>query len=199
MLNYLKTLFPFSKLSLKQLTLKTIALIALTSSDRGQTIHLMKKGNMEIHENCLKFVIFDRIKTTRKKIKPSIVQCVVSEDAELCVKSHVLEYLNRTEQFRSENSSDDFLFLSWATKRKVTKQTIARWLKEALKISGINTNLYKSHSFRGASLSAAFDKGASISEIIKAGNWSNIGTFKTFYQAPPDDTRIGQLILNQAN
>ena len=84
------------------------------------------------------------------------------------------------------------------TKRPVTGQTITRWLLEVLTISGIDTNKYKAHSFRGAGLSSAKEKGASISDIVKAGNWSNEGTFRTFYQAPCDESDIGRMILDQA-
>ena len=54
-------------LTLKQLTLKTLALIALISSDRGQTINLAKIENLLLAENYgVHFFIKDRIKTTRK-------------------------------------------------------------------------------------------------------------------------------------
>ena len=54
------------------------------------------------------------------------------------------------------------LFLSWATKKEVTKQTISRWLTIVLALSGIDTNKFKAHSYRGAGLSAAYAKGVSI-------------------------------------
>jgi hypothetical protein len=35
-------------------------------------------------------------------------------------------------------------------------QQLARWLKSVLELSGINSSIFKAHSFRGAAASAAF-------------------------------------------
>ena len=72
-LNTLRTWFPLEDLPFRELTLKTVALIALTSSDRGQTLHLAKLSDMVIEPNGIKFVIKDRIKTTRRVLKPTII------------------------------------------------------------------------------------------------------------------------------
>ena len=64
----------------------------------------------------------------------------------------------------------------------MSKQTLARWLKQMLVMAGIEN--YGSHSYRGAGLSNVFTKGASINQIIKAGDWTNARTFNTFYNKP---------------
>ena len=177
---------------MKQLTLKTIALLALTSSDRGQTIHLTKISNMTMDGDDLKFVIKDRIKTTRRVLKPKIVNVISCELEELNVLNYVKKYIEMTEEHRQS----DQLFISWKSWKPVTKATLARWLKMVLNLSGINTTEYSAHSFRGASLSNAFFKGAPIEKIISAGNWKNIDTFKNHYCAPAYDSSIGKIILN---
>ena len=88
------------------------------------------------------------------------------------------------------------LFLSWATKKPVTKATISRWLTTTLKLAGIDTTQFTAHSYRGAGLSAAHSKGASIEKIVEHGNWSNVDTFHSYYNAPDRDSPIGQIILN---
>ena len=107
----------------------------------------------------------------------------------LNVCDYTLAYMNRTLAFRAAAVAADSekptqLFLSWITKCPVTKQTIARWLKFVLKLSGISQ--YRVHSYRGAGLSKAFAKGASIEDILKAGNWTTVKTFKRFYSKPSD-------------
>ena len=198
LLDFLKMWHPPETLCLKKLTIKTIALLALSSSDRGQTLHLLNLNNMEIGRDSIKFVILDKLKTTRKVIKPKIVTCLSSEIEELCLKSYISAYIKRTSEFRGENDKIKPLFISWATKRPVSKQTIARWLTEALKLSGIDTTKYKSHSYRGSGLSAAQDRGASIQDIIKQGNWTSKSTFLTYYNAPSDESNLGRLILNNS-
>ena len=178
---------------MKQLTLKTIALIALSSSDRSQTLHLASLGNMSISEEKVEFIIRERTKTTRKILKPSIITCVSCEKQPLNVAFYVKMYIEKTKEFRQENNR---LFISWCTKKPVTKQTLARWLVEVLRLAGIDTSTYKSHSYRGAGLSHAFQKGASINQIMKAGNWANESTFRKFYNCPSNESEIGKIILD---
>ena len=188
---------PVSELSLKQLTLKTVALIALSSSDRGQTLHAININHTEIHEDYINFIIRTRTKTTRRILKPIIVKCICTQGEELNVAKYVTKYLEVTEQYRrGSQPPKDQLFLSWKTHCPVSRQTIARWLTLVLNLSGIDTSKFTAHSFRGAGLSKAFSKGASLSSIMAAGNWSNITTFKSFYCAPTYDSNVGQLILD---
>ena len=93
-----------------------------------------------------------------------------------------------TYKFRNENHDD--LFLSWATKKPVTKVSRARWLKSILLLSGINTKVFSAHSYRGASLSFAYNKGVSINDILKAEDW----TFLNNYYVNASDTSVGQII-----
>ena len=192
LLNFLRKWHPIESLTMKQLTLKTVALLALTSSDRGQTIHLTKINNMTWDGGELKIVIKDRLKTTRRVLKPKIINVVTSELEEFNVLNYVKSYIERTKEYRQ----CDQLFISWKSWKPVSKPTLARWLKMALKLSGIDTSKYSAHSFRGASLSSAFFKGVPIDKIVSAGNWKNVSTFKNHYCAPPYDTPIGEIILN---
>ena len=42
----------------------------------------------------------------------------------------------------------------------------------------------------------ARSKGETISQIMTAGNCTNAKTFNSFYNAPADDTPVGQMIIN---
>ena len=65
-LKFLASWHPPSALSLKKLTLKTVVLIALTSSDRAQTIHALRVDRVTATPQGLDFVIFDPLKTSRR-------------------------------------------------------------------------------------------------------------------------------------
>ena len=149
--------------------------------------------NMSVSENKVEFIIRDRVKTTRRVLKPTVITCVVSDNEALNVANYVKMYIENTREFRKDNGK---LFLSWATKKPVVKQSISRWLVEVLKLSGIDTTTYKAHSYRGAGLSHAYQKGASIQQIVDAGNWANDSTFKKFYNAPSYESAIGNIILD---
>lgn len=202
LLDHLASLHPPTDLSLKQLTLKTLTLVALSSSDRGQTIQLLDIDNTIISNEKISFVIFDRLKHTRRVLKPKVVDCLRSDNPSLDVREYVRTYMERTEQIRADHESQGRsrptqLFLSWLTKRPVTTQTLCRWLKCTLGQAGIDTQQFTAHSIRGAGLSAAFSHGANIKQIIDAGSWTNTGTFIKHYLAPESDSPVGQIILKQ--
>ena len=55
---------------------------------------------------------------------------------------------------------------------KVRTAPISRWIKEVLKLSGIDTSVFKAHSTRAASVSRAATLGVSVSYILKRAHWS---------------------------
>lgn len=201
LLNYLSELHPPSNLTLKQLTLKTLALIALSSSDRGQTIHAMDIEQTAKTNDGIEFVIFGRLKHTRRVQKPKVIKCLSTDIPSLNVCDYVTAYMNKTFTIRAQQvakgkEKPKQLFLSWATKMPVTKQTLARWLRMTLKEAGIDSDQYSAHSYRGAGLSHAANQGASMSQIVSSGCWSNAETFKRFYFAPECNSEVGRIIIN---
>lgn len=175
-LNLLRTLFPLCELSLKTLTLKVVALIALSSAPRAQTLVSMNIDSMKIYDNCITFVFENLLKTSR----PNSSYCLnlyhfVEE--ELCVMHTLLYYLDRTKDVRKSRS----VFVSYCSYNSVTSSTIARWLKEVLQLSGVDVSVFKAHSYRGVAASAAFNRGCSVSEILKTADWSSVKNFKKYY------------------
>ena len=116
---------------MKQLTIKLAALIALAFSNRGQTIRPMNVEDCHQSDKGISFIIFNRLKQTRKSLKPKVVTCLNGEIPFLNVSDYVTAYLVKTKAWREQltdqrklNSKQ--LFFSWAHKQPVTKQTIAR-------------------------------------------------------------------------
>ena len=192
LLGFLSSMPPMEKLPLKLLTIKYLALMALSSSDRAQSLHLTNIKDMEISPEEIKFIIRSRTKSTRKFLKPTFVTCSSSSDASVDVAKHVAFYIEATKELRGEASQ---LFISWKTYKPVVRSTMARWLKLALDMAGIDTSIFKGHSYRGAGLSDAYAKGASLQAILGQGNWKNVETFHNHYNAPNYDSNIGRLIL----
>ena len=50
-----------------------------------------------------------------------------------------------------------------------------------MRISGVDTDIFKPHSCRSASTSKAHITGVSIENILKCGQWSSDSTFYKFY------------------
>ena len=64
-------------------------------------------------------------------------------------------------------------------------------------MSGINTTVYKGHSTRSASTSAAEKNKVPLSTIMENAGWSNAETFRKFYSRPvaPPKENYGQLLM----
>jgi len=62
--------------------------------------------------------------------------------------------------------------------------------------AGIDTEMFKAHSVRGASSSAALRKGVHISDILQTADWSKDSTFKWFYYRPVADDGYASAVLN---
>lgn len=201
-LNLLQSWHPAKTLDLKTLTLKTLGLIALSCSDRGQTIHAMDIENTHVDDHGISFVIYGRLKTSKRNHKPKVVKCMVTKDPTLNVCDYTMHYLNRTLALRAAQVAKGLpkptnLFLSWHTKKPVTKNTLARWLTSILAMADIDIKQFQAHSFRGAGLSAAYSRGATLSQIMNAGDWTNSVTFKNYYNAPTNTSAVGQIILQR--
>ena len=202
-LRFLAGWHPPSSLSLKQMTLKTVALVALTCSDRAQTIHALRHDRIEPTKKGLEIVVYDRLKTSRRGHPPRVITCVTWDDPALDVSLYVHKYLDRVFQYRCRAVMRGFkkpvqLFLSYATGFPVAKSTISRWIKEVMSLAGIDTNVFLPGSTRSASVSAAARRGASIAQILGAGDWTNLGTYQRYYGRTVDDTPVGRLILEAA-
>ena len=81
----------------------------------------------------------------------------------------------------------------------MTSSSVARWLKETMKDAGIDVNIFKSHSVRGASCSKAAGAGVTTRQILEAADWSSEGTFQKFYHRNLDGydkTKFGTSILS---
>ena len=62
-----------------------------------------------------------------------------------------------------------------------SKDTLARWVKDMLHLSGIDTSLYAAHSCHSASSSKVKVSGVPMEQILKCGQWKSSHTFVRFY------------------
>ena len=120
-----------------------------------------------------------------------------AENTKLCPVSSLEHYLRVTQPLRGEPAQ---LFISFIKPHQpVTSSTIARWLKEVIRDAGIDTNIFKAHSVRAASTSAAAMLGISTNEILEAADWSTESTFQRFYYKPTHSSVFGKAVLSATN
>ena len=117
-----------------------------------------------------------------------------SEDPLLCPVRTLKSYESATGSLRGEQSR---LFISFIKPHKpVSSSSIARWLKAVLELAGIDTSIFKSHSTRGASASAAARMGITTNEILKAADWNSESVFQKFYYKPSEESSFGKSVLS---
>ncbi|CAC5398982.1 unnamed protein product [Mytilus coruscus] len=164
-------------LTLKELTLKCVALVALSTAHRAQTLIALDLSLMKCDNNIVTFNTKELFKTSRPKHMSPDVKICSFHTKEICPVYTLKHYIIKIKHFRKSNK----LFVSYKTFKNVTTSTIARWLCDILTLAGINVSKFKAHSYRSASTSAASRAGLSLAGILKTANWSSAGTFQKFY------------------
>lgn len=183
-LNLFKSWPRNSELSLKMLSFKLVALLALVTAQRVQTLSAIELCNIVWTEK-VQIVLKKTLKCTSIKT-PNVVLVLprFNEDQNLCVVECLSQYIKRTESIRKGIS----LFISFNKPHDtVTSQTLSRWLCAVLKLAGIDTDKFHGHSFRHSSTSKAVRGGVCIDTILQRVGWSQkSNTFARFYNRPVD-------------
>ena len=98
---YLKKLHPPQSLSLKDLSLKLVMLLALLAGQRHQTLSCLDVINMSFTENAVKFRITEVLKHTRPGHHiPELVFPAYDIDERLCPVKYIIQYLKVTRDLR---------------------------------------------------------------------------------------------------
>lgn len=183
-LEQLRTLEPLCSLTLKELTVKLVMLMALTQAARVQTLHLLVLKNICIGETSICVSLGDNIKQCRPKFNVKFVDFTAyAADRRLCVCETLKMYIERTAHFRiGVDQMEGPLFLSIVKPHKpVTRDTIARWIRIMLHRSGVDTRVFTAGSVRQAAASRAKAMAVPIAHILAKAGWSREATFARHY------------------
>ena len=178
-LEFLKNWFPYEDLPLSHLTHKVVMLLALSSAQRAQTLHVINVNNVSFADDLVEIPIFKLLKQTTARNRKFLIRLKPFKDQpSLCVIKCLRAYIEKTKVLRG---NEEQLLISFVKPHKpVTTQTISRWLKLVLQKAGIDVK-FKAHSTRAASVSKSKQNNVNIDEILKKAGWSNDKTFKRFY------------------
>ena len=181
-LTYLKQTKPLNTCSLKDITLKLTMLLCLVTGQRCQTVHVMDMNYIQILPDRCSITILNKLKHTRAGHHQDPLDLLsYPQDKDICVVEHLKEYIRKTESIRNQESK---LLISYIKPHKaVSKDTVARWVKQVLRAAGIDS-MYIAHSSRAASTSYCRSQGLYLNEIMKSAGWSNAATFGKFYNKP---------------
>lgn len=197
-LRYLSNLGPNSELSLEHLSKKLVTLLALSTAQRLQTLSKINLENIKVCSDAIKIYIPDRLKTTKVgKNQPLLHFPFMSEQPNLCVATLIQTYIEKTNSVRSEGV-DSLLLTYKKPYQPASSQTLSRWLKEIMSMSGIDVTTFAGYSAKHAAVSAAKRKGLSIENIRAAAGWSHkSNVFGKFYNRPLRETcNFASIVLN---
>ena len=198
-LAYLEGLGENSALPLQMITLKLVMLMALTRPTRAADLQQLDLRFRRYLPEGVKFQASGLAKQTRanKPIADFFFPGFTQKE-KLCPVTTLKAYEKATEQFRKTEEQQKLFIATIRPHKPVAASTIARWLRTVLERAGIDTTIFKAHSTRGASVSAAANAGITTSEIMQSADWSSESTFKRFYYKPVQSAVFGETILSHA-
>ena len=155
---------------------------------------------MHLSDTSCVFNLTSHTKTSKPGQQASAITIQeFKQDCCICPIKTLMEYLKRTYTIQGDEQQ---LFTSFVKPHKsVSRDTISRWAKVVLQRSGINTELFTSHSTRAASVSKAKQKDVPLNEILSQAGWSMADTFRKFYDKPivsSNDSYIEKLDLKSS-
>ena len=177
-------------LSLQHLTFKLLMLCALTTGQRCQSFHLMNLSTMQKSEASYTFVIDELGKGSAPgQLQPVLV--LVQFPSDLCVVTTLEEYLRRKASSRGDEHRLFFSYIS--PHKRVSKDTIARWIKTVMALAGISTRM--------ASSSKAKACHVPLTSIMKAASQKSADVFSNFYNKPvaAENRSFEEAILHDLN
>ena len=117
------------------------------------------------------------------------------QDMNLYFVSVLSEYLQSTEHLQN---SQKLLIRTIKPHQAVSKDTVARWIKQTMNKAGIG-NMFKPHSIRAACTSKAKKGGVPLQVIVKTPSWANAKMFSKHYDKPVKENSktVEQAILER--
>ena len=166
-------------MSLRDLTLKTVAILSIVTSQRVSSVAYFSLDQTFF---TLDKVIFVPVKLGKhhrqgKKIRKVTIKAYPG-DPRVCAVETVRAYIARRRPLSEENQ---LMVTHRKPYRPASVDTVARWLKQVLNLSGINPAVFGAHSFRGASTSAAKQASIPITKILARGQWASEHTWRRHY------------------
>ena len=193
---------PLGEVTMANLTVKTVFLVALATAKRRSEIHAIVMEGSGLSSCKSNFVLaFDRnfVSKTRQTTKLSerhVVLPALHEEGDdvqlLCPVRAIVVYLERTKQVRSQHNPKK-LFISYKSGfegHDVSTQSISRWIQQAIKWSYLaaashgemlKVHKIKAHDVRAFATSVAFERNVSLADIMAAACWRCHTTFTSYY------------------
>ena len=164
-LDHLKRQRPVEELSLREISGNLVLLLALTSAARAHELAALDLDHLTEKEYSWEFTLAVHVKQSRPGHPArKIYLPAYPVNRKLCVVTTLRAYRARTMAIRQPSK---LLLALIAPHAPISSQTVSRWLRNILKLAGINPT-FTGHSIRSASTTAAAETGIPLELILEA-------------------------------
>ena len=161
---------------------ETTHVMLLATGQRSQSIMHCCIKNMTVKHSRVYFHMRQLLKTSRNSAHvDTLIVYAYLVDRRICPVLYIKEYLKRTKLLRQ---SDQFFVQCAKPYKGVSRDTIRRWTKQVLKLSGVDTVRFKAHLTRAAATSLADSRHVPMDTILKFAGWKSSCTFARYYKRP---------------
>ena len=164
---FIKSKPTITNCDLKAIYHRLARLLYLTTGQKDQTIKCLNLDCIKISSDKVVLFASVTLKTTRPGHYLPLMALKTFKDSELCVVAHLKQYMKMTAPFRSAGANQ--LLLRFVQPHKpISTTTLSRLCVTVMKESGVNVNIFGSHSTRPASTSKCKISRLSFKEIAKS-------------------------------
>ena len=194
---------PLKEASMKQLTFKTVFLLALGSGKRRSEIHAWLHKNIRHQSDWSKVSLYPSpsflsnnqlAKEGPDSVAPVVIPALAPSldrslkgDRSLCPVRALRYYLDRTSDFR-QNKELVFISFKKGFDKDISPATISSRIKQTVILcyelsdpEALSLHQVKAHDVRAFAASKAFQSGISLDQILSACHWKSHNTFTQFY------------------
>lgn len=173
---------PLKDISLKELTLKTCFLLAISSARRADDLSKLsiRDDLFKLSKTSVTFLPDGLLKQDRPShLSPPVSIHAYLVDRKLCPVRAVREYISRTKDIRGTTTA--FFITFGKPHHAASTQTISRWIVSII-ASTCDCSEVTGHSTRSMASSWASLKGVPLTDILSTADWSNAQTFCKHYK-----------------
>ena len=164
--------------------MKLVTLFALTCPEMISALVSLDLRHCSVRSEGVSFKLTVPRKTGSLDKPAEAFFARFDQDRKLCPVECFRYYLKLSRNVRPviPSSLPNKLFISFIRPHKpVTSTTLGRWLRIFMSAAGIDSHVFKAHSVRGVSTTAASTVFVPLSTIMSMADWSSASTFRTFY------------------
>lgn len=183
-ISFLSNLGENEQLSLKLLTQTLAVLMALVLAHRSSGLVRLSLLGKKVTPEGVVLPLTGLAKQSKPGSENSLQPVTIPRfvrDKRLCPVEYLQAYVLATAQFRMSQDHQQLFISHQAPHKPVQSSTIARWIKQILEMSGVDSNTFSAHSTRGAASTAAVMRGMSTTQVMARAGWSSKDTFCQHY------------------